>query len=87
MLVPLQQQQSHFMNQVAYHRAAVMRQQAALTLSNNCPIRTELKHKSAQGDIKSITISQGEKAKADVKAEEVCNPGIQLEDVADIGAD
>ena len=82
MLVPLQQQQSHFMNQVAYHRAAIMRQQAALSMSNNCPIRTELKHESAHGDIKSITISQGEKAKADEQAEEVCNPGIHLQDLA-----
>ena len=75
------------MNQVACHRAAVMSQQSAVALSNNCPITTELKHENALGDIKSIRISQGEKAKPDVKAEEVCNPGIHMEDVADIGAD
>ena len=87
MLMPFQQQQSYIMNQVACHRAAVMSQQSAVALSNNCPITTELKHENALGDIKSIRISQGEKAKPDVKAEEVCNPGIHMEDVADIGAD
>ena len=57
-----------------------MNHTGVVNTASNGPIKTEVKHKNAMGDIKSITISQGEGDRGHT-GEVFCKPGIELEDI------